>query len=165
MTSQDLIKKFGNISGLNKELKRISSNKCRLNKNKSQKDYDAKLTAYLLYENDLKNAKKVLNPTKKFVTTYSQKDIDLLNYDETVKAIKSIQSKKCICQFMTEDISDNQEYAECLKIEQMLTEHRNELKLKNKDSISKSKLNNIVSTLEETEVSKEQIIEMLKNLS
>lgn len=84
------------VNELNRELKRIASIKCRLKKQKGKSTYSDEMQTVLDYEQVLKEAKQLISPKSKFVTDFKQSDVDKLDYDQTVKAIKSIQSKKAI---------------------------------------------------------------------
>ena len=55
---------------------------------------------------------------------YEQTDVDELDYDETIKAIRSIQSKKTLTKWLTTVENDNDEYRKACKIEKMLIERR-----------------------------------------
>ena len=92
---QEVAEKFNTVDLLNVELKRIASIKCRFKTQKMRRDYEEKMTEILQYEQTLKEAKSYLQPIKKFVTNYSIDDVNELDYDETIKSMKSIQSKKC----------------------------------------------------------------------
>ena len=87
--------KFDNdVEKLAKELKRVQSIKCRLKKQKGKRSYQSEMTEVIKYEQVLKEARQLLDPKEKPVTMYDQKDVDQLDYDEVIKAIRSIQSKK-----------------------------------------------------------------------
>ena len=79
-----------------KELKRVASVKCRLLKQKGRPDYEMVLEEVLKEEQLLKEVRTYITGSKKTVTTFVQEDVDQLTYDETVKALKSIQSKKSL---------------------------------------------------------------------
>ena len=81
------------------EIKRLQSAKCRLKKFKGRSDYEVKMTAILQEEEVLKEVRQLLDPKEKPVTMYTQDDVKVLDYDETVKALKSIQSKKCLTKY------------------------------------------------------------------
>src|SRR5574343_1895004 len=92
---QELAEKFDDVEKVRIELKRVQSAKCRLLKQKARKDYDDEMRKILDYEQALKEVRSYFEPKDKPVTAYEKDDIEKLNYDETMKAIKSIQSKKC----------------------------------------------------------------------
>jgi hypothetical protein len=165
MTNVDkILKEFPTMEDIKKELKRIQSVKCRLKKQQFKSTYQDEMTKTLNYEELLKQARTVLDPKEKPVTQYEQDDVNELNYDETIKAIKSIQSKKTLSKYLTEDIETNEEYQNACKIEQMLLEHKKQIKPLDETVVSKRDLQDMIENLEQSNVSKENIIEMLKNL-
>ncbi len=156
---------FGSVEALNLELKRVASIKCRLKKQKFKPDYDSKMSEVLGYEQVLKEAKNLLNPKEKFVTDYDRSDIELLDYDETIKAIKSIQSKKTNTRYLTPVEGESEEYKNACRIEQMLLEHKNNIKPIEDTVIRKSDVQTIIDTIESNhELSQERILELLKGL-
>ena len=84
------------VENVAKELKRIQSIKCRLKKQKGKLTYEAEMTEVIKQEQLLKEVRQLLDPKEKPVTMYEQADVDKLDYDETIKAIRSIQSKKTL---------------------------------------------------------------------
>ncbi len=153
------------VENLNKELKRIASIKCRLKKEKGRKDYDQKMTEILKSEQILKEAKMLLEPKEKTVTTYTQEDVNKLDYDETIKAIKSIQSKKTHTKWLSEVECDNDEYRNAVRIEKMLLEHKSKIRPVDESYIRKSDLQTIIDTIESNQnLSQERILELLNNL-
>jgi hypothetical protein len=154
-----------NVELISKEIKRVQSIKCRLKKQKGKKSYEEEMTEVLSYEEVLKEAKQLLDPREKPVTMYTQEDVDQLDYDETVKAIRSIQSKKTLSKWLTENEGDNDEYRNACKIEKMLVERRNLIKPVDNDHIRKTDLQTIIDTIEESgNLSQEKILELLKSL-
>lgn len=148
-----------------KELKRVQSAKCRLKKFKGRSDYDHKMTEILKEEEVLKEVRQLLDPKEKPVTMYTQADVDMLDYDETVKALKSIQSKKCLTRWLTETDGDNDEYKNACKIEEMLNEHKKVVKPVDTAYIRRTDLQTIIDTIKETnDIKVSTIIEMLENL-
>lgn len=148
-----------------KELKRVASVKCRLLKQKGLPDYEQKLEAVLKEEQLLKEVRTYIVGSKKTVTTFEQSDVDQLTYDETIKAIKSIQSKKSLTKWLTEVENDNDEYRNACKIEEMLKQHMATVKPIEDNTIRKSDLQNVIDTIEMTgSISTEKILEMLKAL-
>ena len=163
---QELAEKFDNdVLAINKELKRIASVKSRLKKQKGRSDYEEKMTEALSYYQVLVEAKNLLEPKEKPVTMYEQSDVDRLDYDETVKAIRSIQSKKTLSRWLTEVEGDNDEYRNACKIEKMLIDHRSQVKPVDNDYIRKTDLQTIIDTIESSgKVSQAKIVELLKSL-
>ena len=145
-----------------KEIKRVQSAKCRLKKFKGRSDYDLKMTAILQEEEVLKEVRQLLEPKEKPVTMYTQDDVKVLDYDETVKALKSIQSKKCLTKYDP----DNQEgYKKACEIEAWLNEHKKSVKPVDTAYIRRTDLQTVIDTIKETgDIKVETIISMLENL-
>ena len=163
---EKIAEKFCNdVEAIKKELKRVQSIKCRLKKQKGRKTYEEEMTEVVKYEQVLKEAKQLLEPKEKAVTRFEQDDVDKLDYDETIKAIRSIQSKKTLTRWLNDVEGDNDEFRNACKIEKMLIEHRNKIKPVDNDYIRKTDLQTIIYTIESSgNLSQERIIEMLKNL-
>ena len=145
-----------------KEIKRVQSAKCRLKKFKGRSDYDVKMTAILQEEEVLKEVRQLLDPKEKPVTMYTEEDVKMLDFDETVKALKSIQSKKCLTKYDP----DNQEgYKKACEIEAWLNEHKKSVKPVDTAYIRRTDLQTVIDTIKETgDIKVETIIEMLENL-
>lgn len=145
-----------------KEIKRVQSAKCRLKKFKGRSDYDVKMTAILQEEEVLKEVRQLLDPKEKPVTMYTEEDVKMLDFDETVKALKSIQSKKCLTKYDP----DNQEgYKKACEIETWLNEHKKTVKPVDTAYIRRTDLQTIIDTIKETnDIKVSTIIEMLENL-
>lgn len=123
------------------------------------------MTETLKYEQILKEAKNLLNPKEKPVTMYDQKDVDQLDYDETIKAIRSIQSKKTLSKWLTDIEGDNDEYRKACEIEKMLVERRNQIKPVDNEFVRKTDVQTIIDTLESSgNLSQEKVVELLKKL-
>jgi len=163
---EELAVKMGSLDNIRLELKRIQSVKCRLKKQKAKKTYEQDMLEVVAYEQALKEAREYFEPKKTTVTTMTEYDISLLNYDETMKAIKSIQSKKCNTRYLMENIEDNVEYQDACRIEKMLLEHKKIVKPIEETVVKKSELNDLVHQLENLDenVSKEYLIEQMKKL-
>ena len=144
------------------EIKRLQSAKCRLKKFKGRSDYEVKMTAILQEEEVLKEVRQLLDPKEKPVTMYTQDDVKVLDYDETVKALKSIQSKKCLTKYDP----DNQEgYKRACEIESWLNEHKKSVKPVDTAYIRRTDLQTVIDTIKETgDIKVETIINMLENL-
>lgn len=150
---------------VNKELKRVASAKCRFIKQKGRKDYDEVMNKILAEEQLLKEVKNLLNQKPKSVTEFEQSDVDKLDYDETIKAIKSIQSKKSRSLYLTTEPGDNDEYREAVRIEKMLLQHKDNIKPVDEMYIRKSDLQSIIDTIENNlDLTNERIVEMLNKL-
>jgi hypothetical protein len=155
-------KNFSSVEEVKKALRSVQSQKSRLIKQKSKQNYESEFAKIVLKEQLLKEVRSYLEPKKVTVTTMSQEDINKLSYDDTIRAIKSIQSKKCLEQFN----SDQSEYNKALVIEQMLLQHKQEIKPLDEYTIKKSSVNDLIHNLEnlDTNVNKDYILEQLKNL-
>lgn len=170
MTNLKEIEKIANqfnndVLEIGKELKRVQSIKCRLKKQKGKSTYQEEMEKVLSYEQVLKEARQLLDPKEKPVTMYEQEDVDQLDYDETVKAIRSIQSKKTLSRWLTDVEGDNDEYRNACRIEKMLIERRNNIKPVDNEYIRKTDLQTIIDTIEESgQLTQEKILELLKGL-
>lgn len=158
--------KFNNdVLAIATELKRVQSIKCRLKKQKGKSTYETEMNEVLSYEQILKEARQLLDPKEKTVTTYEQADVDQLDYDETVKAIRSIQSKKTLSRWLTDKECDNDEYRNAVRIENMLLAHKETVKPVEDSYIRKTDLTTIIDTIESSgELTQDKILELLKSL-
>lgn len=163
---EKVAQKFDNdLVQINKELKRVASIKSRLKKQKGRSNYEEEMTKVLGYYQVLVEAKQLIDPKDKKVTQYTQEDVDQLDYDETVKAIRSIQSKKTNSKWLTTVEGDNDEYRKACEIEKMLIEHRNMVRPVDDEYIRKTDLQTVIDTIESSgKVSQERILELLKSL-
>lgn len=163
---QETAEKFGNdILELGKELKRVQSIKCRLKKQAGKASFQDEMTKVLTYEELLKSARQLLDPKEKPVTMYEQADVDQLDYDETVKAIRSIQSKKTLSKWLTEEAGNNDEYQNACRIEKMLLERRSQIKPVNDEYIRKTDLQTMIDTIKMTaDITTDKIVELLESL-
>lgn len=162
---EKVAEEFGNsVEALNRELKRTASKKCRLKKFQHSATYQADMQAVLDYEHVLKEAKLLLSPKEKFVTSFTQEDVDKLDYDQTMKAIKSIQSKKCNTAMLTGTYGENEEYKNAERIEAMLLEHKKNVKPVETAYIRRSDLDKILEVAETTDMTIERLIEHLRSL-
>lgn len=153
------------LETVKRELKRIASVKCRLLKQKGRPDYEVVLEETLKEEQLLKEVRTYLTGSKKTVTTFEQEDVDRLTYDETVKALKSIQSKKSLTRWLTTVEGDNDEFRGACKIEEMLKEHLKGVKPVEDNVVKKTEVVRVIETIETTgEISTEKILEMLRDL-
>lgn len=163
---EKMAEKFeNNVELVAKELKRVQSLKCRLKKQKGRKTYEAEMTEIVKYEQVLKEARQLLNPKEKPVTMYTQEDVDQLDYDETVKAIRSIQSKKVLTKWLTDVEGDNDEYRKACAIEAMLIARREATKPVDNEYVRKTDIQTIIDTIESSgQLSQEKVVELLKSL-
>lgn len=163
---QNLAEKFENAEAVKTELKRVQSVKCRLKKQKAREDYETEMTKVVKYEQALKEVRDYFEPKSTPVTEMTQEDINLLNYEETMRAIKSIQSKKCNSQYLTDRIEDNMEYKKACDIEALLLEHKKTVRPIEDTVVKKSEISDIITHLESLEenVKTAYVIDMLKGL-
>lgn len=154
------------IEKVKSEIRRVQSVKCRLLKQKAKPTYETEMTQIIKEEQLLKEVRSHIEPRKITATTMTSEDIALLNFDETIKAIKSIQSKKCNTQYLTENVDENIEYQDAIRIEKLLLEHKKTVKPIEDTVVKKSDINELIQHLENQQenVSKEYIIEKLKEL-
>ena len=163
---EQMAKNFNNVEEVKKAIRSLQSQKSRLKKQKGREDYDELMTEILQKEQLLKEVREYFEPKKIPVTKMTKEDIELLNYDETIKAIKSIQSKKCLVQHATPNIEDNVEYQKACQIEQWLLEHKENIKPIEETVVRKSDINNLIEHLknQDEKISTEYVISLLQNL-
>lgn len=162
---EKIARELGSVEAVAKELKRVQSIKCRLKKQKGKSTYEEEMTKVLGYEQALKEARQLLDPKEKPVTMYEQADVDQLDYDETIKAIRSIQSKKTLTKWLTGIEGDNDEYRNACRIEKMLIARRESIKPVDNEYVRKTDLQTIIDTIESSgDLSQEKIVELLKSL-
>lgn len=162
---QKLMEEMGSIENVKNELKKVQSLKCRLKKQRGRSDYTTEMDRILNYENDLKDVRNLMDPREKPITKYTQEDVDRLDYDQTIKGIKSIQSKKTLTRWLTDVEGDNEEFKNACIIETMLIEHRNKIKPLDPDHVRKSDIITIIDTIESSgTLSQEKIVELLRTL-
>lgn len=159
-------KSYQNVEEVKKAIRSLQSRKSRLKKQKSRKDYNKKMTEILRQEQLLKEVREYFEPKRTPVPKMTQKDIELLNYEETLRAIKSIQSKKCLVQHATERIEDNMEYQKACEIEKMLLEHKKNIRPIEETVVRKSDINSLINHLEnqEEKISTQYVISLLEEL-
>ena len=170
MTNLKEIEKIANemnndIETVQRALKAIASTKSRLKSQKFRGDYEKKMEEVLKREQVLKEVRALLEPKEKFVTDYNEEDIERLDYDQTIKAIKSIQSKKYHTRWLTPVEGDNDEYRKACQIEEWLLAHKEQIRPIDETTIRKTELVTIIETIESSgELSQERIVELLKGL-
>lgn len=149
------------IEQIKKELKRLASIKCRLKKQVGKASYADDMQKVVDQENKLKELKASLETDKKkVVTQYTLEDVQQLSYDEVLRAIKSIQSKKSNTRWLTPIEGDNEEYRTACRIEQMLKDRRAEL-VPTEVSL-KLDIQNILN--QSTNMSKDELVEAIQAL-
>jgi hypothetical protein len=123
------------------------------------------MTEVIKQEQILKEARQLLDPKEKPVTQYEQADVDQLDYDETIKAIRSIQSKKTLSRWLTPVEGDNEEFKKACEIEKMLIERRESIKPVDNEYVRKTDVQTIIDTIESSgNLSQEKVVELLKSL-
>lgn len=153
------------VENVAKELKRIQSIKCRLKKQKGKSTYEAEMTEVIKQEQLLKEVRQLLDPKEKPVTQYEQADVDQLDYDETIKAIRSIQSKKTLSRWLTDEEGNNDEFRNACAIEAMLIARREAIKPVDENNVRKTEIQTIIDTIESSgKLSQEKVLELLKNV-
>lgn len=153
------------IDAIAKELKKVQSVKCRLKKQSGRANYNELMTDVLKREELLKAARQLIEPKEKAVTMYEQSDVDMLDYDETIKALRSIQSKKTLTRWLTDKEGDNDEFRNACRIEKMLQERRDKIRPVDNEHIRKTDLQTIIDTIDMTaDISVATIKELLVNL-
>ncbi len=161
----ELKNKFSDLTAVKLELKRLQSIKCRLQKQKGHKSYSEKMTEVLQQEQAIKEVRRLLDDSKKPVTEYNQADVDMLDYDETIKALRSIQSKKSLTKWLNDREGDNDEYREACRIEQMLLSRRSEIKPVDEANVRKSAINEVIERIQlAPDLTNDEIVEMLQQL-
>lgn len=152
------------LEQIKEELKRVQSVKCRLAKQKFKKSYEEDMREVVAEEQLLKEARAYLLPKKPTVTTITLEQVKLLGYDDTIKAIKSIQSKKTNTKYLTEDRATNVEYQDACRIEKMLLEHKATIQPVEETVVKKSDLNATIEHIKSLNLTTEQALEMMAKL-
>ena len=163
---QEVAKNYADVEEVKKAIRSLQSRKSRLKKQKGRADYEELMTEILQQEQLLKEVREYFEPKRTPVPKMTKSDIELLNYEETLRAIKSIQSKKCLVQHATERIEDNVEYQKACEIEKMLLEHKKRIKPIEETVVRKSDINDLINHLQnqEEKVSTDYVISLLKEL-
>lgn len=164
---QKVAESFNNdVVSVNKEIRNVQSKKHRLKKQKFKASYQEEMQQVLSYEQVLKEVRQLLDPKEKPVTMYTQEDVDMLDYDEIQKALKSIQSKKTHTKWLTPIEGDNEEYRNACRIEKMLQERRELIRPLDEDIyVRKTDLQTIIDTIESSgNLSQDKIVELLQSL-
>lgn len=159
---EKLAAQFESVEQVTKKIKSVQSIKSRLLKQKSREDYEVEYNKITTQENLLQEVRRYMTPKKITVTTMTQEQIAVLTYDETIKAIKSIQSKKCNEQYN----DDKTEYNKAIQIEQWLLAHKEDVKPIEDTVVKKSQINDLINELEQLDekISREYILEQLRKL-
>lgn len=151
------------MNEVKRELKRIASVKSRLKRQRGKSTYEVEMNEVLQYEELLKEVRTLIcGGGQKSVPQFTEDDIKELTYDETVRAIKSIQSKKSLTKWLTPIEGDNDEYRNACRVEDMLRSHKDTLQPCGTSTVLKDKLQVIVDS--SGDLSKEELIEKLREL-
>lgn len=163
---EQMAKNFKDVEEVKKAIRSLQSRKSRLKKQKGREDYEELMTEILQQEQLLKEVRDYFEPKRKPVPEMTWEDIKLLNYEETLRAIKSIQSKKCLVQHATPNIEDNEEYKKACEIERMLLEHKKNIKPIEETVVRKSDINDLINHLQnqDEKISTKYVIELLEEL-
>lgn len=144
------------MTNLNRALKRVASAKTRLNHAPGLPNYNEKMAAVLAEEQLLKNVRAFMSEPKKTVRDLTAEDIAAMDYDETCKAIRAIQTKKTHTKYAEDCKRDEngmfipgsgEMYKEACRIEDMLKEHREELQPMGTVRFSKAALRELIANL------------------
>lgn len=149
------------MNEVKRELKRIASVKSRLKKQRGKYTYEVEMNEVVQYEELLKDVRALLCGGQKSVPQYTIEDVQSLSYDETIRAIKSIQSKKSLTKWLTPIEGDNDEYRNACRVEQLLRDHKETLQPSGGDHI-KSKLKEVLDNKDN--LSKDDILQILQEL-
>lgn len=163
---EKVAKDYNNVEEVKKAIRSLQSQKSRLKKQKGREDYDELMTEILQKEQLLKEVRDYFEPKTKPVPEMTKEDIELLNYEETLRAIKSIQSKKCLVQHLTANIDDNEEYKKACQIESWLLEHKQNIKPIEETVVRKSDINDLINHLQnqDEKISTKYVIDLLEKL-
>ena len=163
---EKVAKSYENVEEVKKAIRSLQSRKSRLKKQKGRADYKELMTEILQQEQLLKEVRDYFEPKAIPVPKMTKSDIELLNYEETLRAIKSIQSKKCNVQHLTDNINDNEEYKKACEIEEMLLKHKENIKPIEQTVVRKSDINDLIDHLQKQEekISTGYVISLLEKL-
>ena len=150
---------------INRELKRLASVKCRIKKMPGRSDFQEKLTEVLQEEEMMKCVKAYVVGPRKNVNYLTQDEVDSMTLDETMKALKAIQSKKTHTKWLTTEPGDNDEYREACRIEQMLKDHRDSMAPKKLGMLGKNDVMQMLDTVGMcNDLTAEECIEQLRRM-
>lgn len=126
MTTKKFNPTKANLTEFNRELKRLASRKCRAKTDSDKKKAEAE------YKKLAKLKAEKFETAKKSYMSYTKDEIAKLNLETTIKAIKSLQSTRCLYP---------ERKAEVLKVEAIYQTHRTELTEKAQFEELKKKFN------------------------
>lgn len=152
----------GNLRALKDKIRAVQSKKCMLKKRKSVENYEQAMAEILAEEQVLKEARELLDPHDRKVTEYTEADVQALDYDSARKALRSIQSTKCLTSSLAEDKG---RYENALKIEKMIKARLEEVKPIEDGLIKKKELIGVIDAIKTGHKMKtEDIVKMLEEL-
>lgn len=154
------------LSLIEKNLKRVASQKSRFKNQIGHPNYDEKMTEILKEYQLLKDAKSLLEPKKKFAIDLTKEDIDIMTYDEVLKSRNSIASKMTHTRYNSTIPEDNDEFRKAKRIDEMLKERLKVVKpIDEEVVVRKSDIKLIIDTIKTSgNLSQERIIELLERL-
>lgn len=151
------------MNEVKRELKRIASVKSRLKKQRGKASYEVEMNEVLQYEELMKNVRNyIAGSVTKAVPQYELEDVQGLSYEETIRAMKSIQSKKSLSKWLTDVAGDNDEYRNACRVEEMLKAHKDMLRPESSSVIRRSVLQEVVDRSEH--MTKSELLEALREL-
>ena len=134
------------LADIYSRLRSISSAKTRLRKNSRLPSNVVKLSELLIEEDTLKQERRNIQEPKKSFTTLTSEEIQLLDYEETRRAIESIRSKKS----NTRHMEDQSEFNSATNIETLLVNHRNSLAPVGNEAVKLSTLRELLEQASES---------------
>lgn len=153
------------IEAIKKAKKALSSQKSKLIKQKGRPDYNQVMNEILEKFQVLSEAERLLEPRKKTCMDLTKDDIDIMTYDEVMKAKNSIWSMKSRTLYITDIPGDNDEYRKACRIEELLNDRLKDVKPIEDTVVRKSDIQMIIDTIKAAgDLSNERIIELLQNL-
>lgn len=151
------------LDALKRELRNVQSKKCMLKKRKTVENYQDAMDELVQLEQVLKEARQILEPHDRKVTEFDDSDIEALDYDSCRKAIRSIQSTKCLTSTLEDDKS---RYENACEIEKKLQARLAELKPIDDELLKKKELIGVLDSIKTAgpEMTLEKAIEMIEAL-
>ena len=94
------------VEAVTREIKRVASVKCRLNKMPGRSDYALKMANVTEEEELLKAVRDLLKGEPNNTSTLTEEKVASMEYDEVIRAIRSIQSKKTHTKYADDCLRD-----------------------------------------------------------
>ena len=101
------------LTEMNRELKRLASRKCRAKSDEAFNEAESQYKKLVAIKN------KRFNTSRKSYITFTEAEISELDLETTIKAIKSLQSTRCLYPERKDEV---------LKVEQLFQAHRDEIR-------------------------------------